>query len=265
MNAITINNECNHRTDPKQPRRHATHRMKPRFIFFVVFLISIFLVLASCISPEKDWQLAQRDDSNNAYLEFLAKHPDSQFAEQARKRLDELKVIRAWERAEFKDTLVAYQAFVDKYGDSEYAASARERARKIQRDEHWEEIDGDSGKAALTAFLETYPDAPQAPEARSRLATIAATEEAARPKERPGNFRLQLAAFKTVVAAEYELRRLVALAPEILMGPVRIEIPTPGSDSKMYLLKSVPMTNAEARDACDALNDLGQVCMIISR
>ena len=235
---------------------------KPLTPLFIAFF---FLLLASCASPEKDWHLAERDDSKNAYLEFLAKHPDSEFAEDARGRIDELKVINAWERAEFKDSLATYQAFIDKYGDSEYIATARERIRDMQRDEYWEMIQTDGSKAAVEAFIVQYPDAPQLAEAQLLLTAITAAEEAAKPKERPGNFRLQLAAFRTVAAAEDELRRLVALAPEILIGPVRIETPLPDSDSNIFLLKSVPMTGVEARDACTALKKIGQNCLVINR
>ncbi len=234
--------------------------MKSSLNIFVAFAL-----LAACASPEKDWELARRDDSRNAYLEFLAKYPDSPFAEPARQRVRELKVIRAWDRAEFKDSLVGYQAFVDKHGDSEYADIARTRARDIQRDEQWQRIRSDGGKRAAEAFLAQYPDAPQAVDVRSMLAEIFAAEEAAKPKERPGNFRLQLAAFQTAAAAEQELRRLVALVGESLTGPIRIESPVQSSVSRMFLLKSVPMTGDEARDTCATLKNLGQACLIINR
>ena len=227
-------------------------------------IVSVIL-LASCANPEKDWELASRDDSTETYLEYLAKYPDSAQAALARERMQELKVIRAWERAEFKDTIAAYQAFDDKYGDSEYAAAAREHVREFQRDEHWEKVLADGSKQMVEAFLKEYPDAPQLAEAQSMLTAMAEAEEAARPKERPGNFRLQLAAFKTAIAAEQELRRLVALAPETLLGPVRIESPNQDSVSNMFLLKSVPMTGVEARDACAALKKIGQDCLIINR
>lgn len=234
--------------------------MKPCFIVFLTFLL-----LVSCANPEKDWRLAERDDSQNAYLEFLAKHPNSVFADLARKRIDELKIIRAWERAEFKDTQAAYQAFIDKYAYSEYATAATVRKREIQRDEHWERISVDGKREEIEAFLEEYPEAPQLTEAQSILTVIAEAEEAARPKERSGIFRLQLAAFKTLTAAEQERQRLVALAPEILLGPVRIDPPDQDNGSKMFLLKSVPMTGAEARNGCTELKKLGQVCIIINR
>jgi|GEM_PF-1789332 hypothetical protein len=235
---------------------------KPLASIFIAFL---FLLLASCASPEKDWRLAERDDSKNAYLEFLAKHPDSKFAEDARIRIDELKIINAWERAEFKDSLTTYQSFIDDYGDSEYVAAAHERIQEIQRDKYWKMIQTDSNKEAVEAFLMQYPDAPQVNEARSILAAIITAEEAAKPKQRPGNFRLQLAAFRTATSAEEELRRLVALAPEILLGPVRIETPNQESNSNLFILKSVPMTGMEARNACAALKKIGQNCLVINR
>lgn len=234
--------------------------MNPRFIVYLAFL-----ALASCASPEKDWNLAARDDSQNAYLEFLAKHPDSEFAEQARRRIDELKVINAWERAKFKDTILAYDAFIDKYGDSEFVLDARNRVREIRRDEHWDRIYDSGDRVALEAFIIEYPKAPQLTEAEDMLTAMAEAEEAARPKERPGNFRLQLAAFRTAAAAEDELRRLVALAPEILLGPVLIETPNQDNDGSMFLLKSVPMTGEEARNACAALKKIGQDCLIINK
>ena len=234
--------------------------MKSRFIFF-----SVFMVLMSCASPDKEWQLAERDDTQNAYLEFLAKYPNSEFAEPARRRIDELKILRAWERAEFKNTLVAYEDFIARHGDNEYTQAAEARAQEILRDERWERILAEGDKTAIEAFVTEYPEAPQLADAQSMLAAIAEAEEAARPKERPGNFRLQLAAFRTAGAAEQELRRLVALAPDILLGPVRIETPDQGDDGNMFLLKSVPMTGAEARKACATLKKMGQDCLVINR
>lgn len=233
--------------------------MKPRILIF-----SLCLALAACANPDKDWQLASRDDSRNAYLEFLAKHPDSDFADQARLRLNELKVINAWERAEFKNTLAGYDMFLDKHSDSEFADTARQRAREIQREAFWESVTGTEDKVALEAFIAEYPGAPQIEDARTQLALILAAEETARPKERPGNFRVQLAAFKTAASAELELRRLVELAPELLLGPVIIESPEPGSRG-MFILKSVPMTGSEARSACAGLKARGQDCLMINR
>lgn len=232
-------------------------------------LFFLCLLLCACASPEKDWQLASRDDSPNAYLEFLAKHPNSEFADQARQRIEELRVIRAWERAEFKDTLAAYQAFIEKFSDSEYTPEARERIDGFLRDARWDEIRDGRDRTAFEAFIAKYPAAPQLADAQLALNAIIEAEAAAQPapplvRERTGDFRLQLAAFRSIAAAERELRRLVALAPDVLTEPVRLETPEQHGGSK-YLLKTVPMSWSEAQDACTALKRLGQDCIVINR
>ena len=247
--------------------------LTPAFIFIPVLMhirylvIFLCLTLSACANPDKDWQLAERDDSQNAYLEFLAKHPDSEFAEPARQRIDELKVTRNWERATFRDSANAYTAFISKHPDSEFVTQAQIRVQEIQRDERWDNINNRDDKKAINAFLSDYPDAPQTEEALKKLAEIEAEEEAvkqaSRPKERDGKFRLQLAAFKTVRAAEKELRRITTLAPETLMGPVRL-VP-PEQTNGLFVLRSVPMTWQEANEACASLKRMSQDCLIINR
>ncbi len=227
-------------------------------------------LLAGCADPEKDWELAARDDSQETYLEFLAKHPDSEEADLARERIEQLKVIRAWERAEFKDTEDAYVAFVDKYPGSEFIPEAERRIAAFQRDRDWDLVAEARTSEALAGFIATWPDAPQREEAEAMLEEIRLAEqaaiEAATPKERPGAFRLQLAAFRTPQAAETELRRLVGLFPTELLGPVRIETPADRNNGgNLFLLKTVPMSGDEAREVCELLQRRKQQCVIINR
>ena len=110
------------------------------------------------------------------------------------------------------------------------------------------------------------PDAPQAWEAEQLLATLTPEEPEppAPPPERPGNFRLQLGAFRTVAAAETEVRRLAPLFENILPGPVRIVTPVENRGS-FFLLQSAPVNGQEADAACRALRDAGQDCLRINR
>ena len=97
------------------------------------------------------------------------------------------------------------------------------------------------------------------------LAELEKIEKPPRPTERPGDFRLQLAAFRTAKGAEQEVRRLVALFPDQLLGPVRIQTPVDDDASRWFLLKSVPMTRGEAQSLCKMLKGRGQNCIIVSR
>ncbi|MFW2405385.1 MAG: SPOR domain-containing protein [Gammaproteobacteria bacterium] len=233
-------------------------------------LAALLITLYGCVDPEKDWELASRDDSPETYLEFLAKHPDTPQADLARERIQALKVIRAWERAEYKDSEETYFDFIKKYPDSEFAANANARIAEIERDRQWEFAQEAATSEALSAFVATYPEAPQRAEADEMLEELRLIElaalEAATPKERPGDFRLQLAAFRTPASAEQELRRLVSLFPTELLGPVLIETPADRDNGrKLFLLKTAPMTAEEARATCDLLKSRKQQCMVINK
>ena len=49
------------------------------------------LMLAACGNQEKSWELAEREDTNQGYLEFLAKYPVGEYDDRARLRMEELK------------------------------------------------------------------------------------------------------------------------------------------------------------------------------
>jgi hypothetical protein len=229
-----------------------------------IFLLTIF-ALTACGNDESAWDMAQRDDSPTGYLEFLAKFPKSTHAAEARTRMEDLKEIKAWERAEFRGNEAGFNSFIEKYPDSEHIALAHERIEALQRDAEWAIAQDADSIEVVTAFLRRYPEAPQAGEAQELLTTLEKIQAAERPAERAGNYRLQLAAFKTARSADNEVRRLVALLPETLMGPVRIETPIDGDVNPMFVLKSVPMTWVEAQTACETLRKNRQTCLVINR
>jgi hypothetical protein len=228
-------------------------------------LILTGLILSACGNPEKAWQLAERDDSPTAYLEFLAKYPDDEKADQARARIEALKAIRAWERAEFKGAESDYRGFIDKYPDSEFVTKAEDRILTMQRDADWQVVLDTRSDVVVIAFLDRYPEAPQTEEARELLAALQVDKVEEPPPERDGNFRLQLAVFRTPASAESEVRRLSALFPDTFLGPIHIETPQERGSGKLFRLLSVPMTGEEARAACERLTKRRQNCLIINR
>ncbi len=225
------------------------------------------LWLAGCGSPEKAWELAERDDTKQGYLEFLAKHPDGELADRARKRMKRLKLERAWERAQFRDRIDNYERFLNEYPDTEFSVNAGLRIYELRRDQAWEAAVDEGSAANLESFLEVYPDAPQADDARERMAVLAALEpppEALPPPERAGDFRLQLGAFRTAAASATEVRRLDAAFGELLLGPIRIMAPVETGGTR-FILRSVPLTMSEARDLCEGLKDRGQDCFVVNK
>lgn len=230
----------------------------------LVVLLSV-LGLCACDNQVRDWERARRDDTPTTYLEFLAKYPDSEYAGTARERMEALKEIGGWERAEFRNNEAGYAAFIEKYPDSERVADARDRIEDLERDEAWAVTQEADSAEVVAAFLRDYPESPQADEARALLADLERMAEPEVPTERPGDFRIQLAAFRTARAAEQELRRLVALFPDALLGPVTILSPDAEDTNPMFVLKSVPMNWQEAQAVCKKLTGLKQECLVVNR
>jgi hypothetical protein len=225
-------------------------------------IVATSIAISACGNQQSAWEVTERDDTPNAYLEFLAKYPEGEFAEHARQRLEQLKEIRAWERSQFRDNENAYRDFIENFPNSNFIAPANERLAELNRDSEWENVEDSEDPNALNDFLARYPDAPQAAEAQILLAEIVASTEPEQPTERPGDFRLQLATFRTASAADTEVRRLIDLFPETLIGPIRIQTPAESQDNKFRLF-SVPMNKGEATTACNALKKYRQNCLII--
>ncbi len=234
-------------------------------------MLLIILGLGGCDSPERAWEIADRDDTPTAYLEFLAKYPESEYVDLARARIESLTESRAWERTQFRNTLAGYTTFVEQFPDSAHVTEAQNRILGIHQEDAWAIAQDADSAAVVAAFLRDYPDAPQATRARELLAVLEAPEvrqvreEPEKPAEPRGDFRLQLASFRTARAADTELRRLVALFPDALPRPIKIQ--TPGIDDKspMFVLKSVPMSWNEAQTVCTKLVAMNQACLIINR
>ncbi len=232
-----------------------------------MLLVLILGILCGCGSPEKSWELAEREDTNQAYLAFLAKYPEGELADRARARIIELKQQNAWERAEFRDRLDNYERFLERYPSGETAALARARIAQLQMEAAWETAQEEGSLESLQGFLDVYPDAPQSAQARDLIASIPIPQpepELLPPPERAGEFRVQLGAFLTAAAADREVRRLSKHFGELLLGPIRIVTPAEHPGSR-FLLKSVPMSGAEARGNCQALKKLGQDCFVINK
>ncbi len=232
----------------------------------LILLIGI-LLLAACNSPDSAWQTAEREDTITAYLEFLARYPDGELADRARERILVVKENSAWEHVEFKDNLNNYASFLKEFPDTDRRPMIAERTAELELQAAWKLAQGTNTIKGYQLFIDGHPDVSLAVEAEGLIAELIAAQEPEEVviTERAGNFRVQLGTFRTVAAAEIELRRLVALFPDTLIGPPWIETPEHGGGGKVYRLKTVPMTGEEARASCAALKRFRQDCLVINR
>ena len=66
------------------------HKSLLLVIAMISLLVGQLLFLVGCATPKKDWEKAQRLNTIEAYEEFLQKHPDSEFAYKAKRKIEEI-------------------------------------------------------------------------------------------------------------------------------------------------------------------------------
>jgi len=103
-------------------------------VFVAVTIIIIAFGCASTSSLRKEnrsYNEAVKQDTIEAYSEFIANNPDGAHVEDAKKRLVELE----WEKTEKANTVKAYKSFIAKYkeypSDSDYIGLAQKHMSKL--------------------------------------------------------------------------------------------------------------------------------------
>jgi hypothetical protein len=104
--------------------------MRTRKLYTTLALISmISLLFLSCKAEKRDWEVANKDGSIQAYQKFIEKHPNSPFVSNATKKIEEIKEKVDWEEATQKNTIQKYQEFIKSHPESVYVSEAKEKSR----------------------------------------------------------------------------------------------------------------------------------------
>jgi len=123
-----------------------------------VTLLALSLGLSAC----DPFPQVREKDTIEAYEQYLAEHPDSNYAAEAKGRLETL----MYEKAQKDQTLEAYDAYMKRFPKGMFA----EKARKEREKYLWEWADETHTVEAWERYLDEYPqhDAKKVREARRR-------------------------------------------------------------------------------------------------
>lgn len=157
----------------------------------------VLLLLAAGCEPTH-YSTALREDTAEAYLRFLARYPEGQRAEDARKRLERL---RYWE-ARRADRPLAYNQYLQHHPSGTFAEACRRRLAELT-------LKRAQTPADLELVLERHPDTEQAREAERRLPRLLAREALA--SDDPARSQRFLARFRTSPEAGAVREHLAAL------------------------------------------------------
>jgi len=93
-----------------------------------VALLSLLASLATACSQEKeDWRSAEAANTTEAWQRFVEQHPDSEFVDQARSRIAQLRLQQEFQYADRLRTVDAYRDFLTRHTSGKCAELARIR------------------------------------------------------------------------------------------------------------------------------------------
>lgn len=143
-------------------------------------VIVFFLCLAGlvgCATTKGDWQKTTQLNTVDAYDNFLVKHPQSEFTNLARWKIEELE----WQNVINTNNMVGYQKFLEKYPRGKFSIQAREKIEALE----WQNAKLTNTMEAYRLFLKKYSRSSYANEAYIALDMIA-WKEAEKLNDRSG-------------------------------------------------------------------------------
>jgi SPOR domain len=204
------------------------------------------VLLVACSSAQSDWQRASGTDTVAAYRAFLQKHPNTTESVAARDRIHALQDEQAWTRAQQRNTVMAFQSYLQEQPAGIHVAEARHYLAASERFTAWVAASSADTPEALEAFLQKYPQAPQARQAQAKLAQLT-------------GYRVQLASYRSEKQAEKIRERLQGKYGDVLGSVVVV----PDTAANAHLVRSAPMGEAEANNACARLRKAHLSCEVI--
>jgi outer membrane protein assembly factor BamD (BamD/ComL family) len=214
------------------------NRLRP-----VVF-ITLAAMLAACSSSESDWKKADTQNTIAAYQDFLQQHPNDSHAPQASQRIQSLQDDQAWADAQKANTTDSLQAYLTKYPSGTHATDAKTLIAGLERAAAWKVAQTANTESSLQDFIQKYNEGPEVDLAKAQLEKLRA-------------YRVQLATFHSQKEAEKSLASLQSRdAAEV---HDLVVVPPSGAD-KLYRIDSGPMTEEDAKSACEKLKKSHQHC-----
>lgn len=193
------------------------------------------LTLAGCSRQETAWRSTQSQDTVVAYEAYLRDYPAGPHVEEARSRLATLREQQEWDRALRFDTPEAFQRYLSGYPEGRFAVTARERLADF--------------------LLARAPAGDGEPPAGARGTLLEAAAASA--------VRIQLGAFGGGEAAARRAWAGLLDRHRDLLGALspRIDVIQRNGRS-LWRLQAGPLSEARAREACDALAARGVACIV---
>lgn len=133
----------------------------------LILTVLVILVLTGCATIKGDWEKAKGLNTITAYQEFLQNHPQSEFSDDAKHRIEKLEWIKAYKL----NTVDGYQRFIKEYSSSKFISEAKQRIEALEPIA-WKEAMSQNTVSEYQEFVSVYPNSQYAKEAIKRIEQI---------------------------------------------------------------------------------------------
>jgi outer membrane protein assembly factor BamD (BamD/ComL family) len=131
---------------------------------WLLSIIAMSAVLTACNNPESDFKKAEQANTEQAYDDFIKKHPDSSLIAQAKAHMEQ----NAYGDAQKNPTVAAYETFLQRFPSGELAQKAKSELEALEFDQ--------ASKTATVptweGFIQRYPQSTNGPRAQQHLARL---------------------------------------------------------------------------------------------
>ncbi len=209
--------------------------------------LGVTLMLTGCSHEGADWKSATSADTSEAYQQFLAQHPNSTNAPQARTRVVQLQEQHDWQATTSADTREAYERFLTQHADSKWAQEARIRIENFAQ----------SGSANAANAANAAGTAAVAATAGASAASASKPHASASS----GSHYVQLGAFRSEASAASQWKRLSVRYARELGARAPHYVAGHSKRGKIVRLEVGVESRAEAKALCAKLKAHAQSCL----
>lgn len=146
------------------PKAHFRMRFNIHTFTSTLLIAAISAISTSCSSPESDYKKAEQANTEKAYSEFIAKHPDSPLVAQAKAKIEQT----AYEAALKTGTVPAFEGFLKRFSSGSHAEKAKGDMDALE----FILASKSSTIPLWQTYITKYPQSTNAPMARSSLAEL---------------------------------------------------------------------------------------------
>ncbi len=89
-------------------------------------------ILCGCSNPKKEWSKANSINTIDAFNGFINRYPDSEYVQEAKNKIADLKCQLEWSKTQNENTMDALKRFMDQYPDCEFKAQAKSKLAELE-------------------------------------------------------------------------------------------------------------------------------------